>query len=244
MSKTFTLALLASAVALLGGCAQKPADPDVDPQARLQFQQAFQTALYRSITANVQEVTSGAASLLIVANRQGQAVSCQAKGSPEGVAKLPLDVPRTAPRQFAAMMEEYCRQAIFPTGPDALYDDKGQIELRAPIVVVFPAQNASRWKLRNAQRAFFHEHLLKDETVDSVGYLVVRYQTDGKGCLVDIRPNDIRPMDFKLDGALQGRLNQACMKLDLSGLPGIAQGDPQQAVGLVSLEYAPWTVGR
>ncbi|OLS60153.1 hypothetical protein [Pseudomonas putida] len=242
MSKKFTLALLA--VALLGGCAQKPAGPAVDPLARLQFHQAFQTALYRSVSANVREVTAGAVSLQIVANRQGQAVSCQAKGYPEGVARLPFDVPRTPPRQFAAMMEQYCRQAIYPTAPDALYDDEGQMELRAPVVVVFTVQNASRWKQRNAQRAFFREHLLKGEAVDSVGYLVVRYQTDGKGCLVDIRPNDIRPMDFKLDGALQGRLNQACMKLDLSGLPGIAQGDPQQTVGQVSLEYAPWTVGR
>lgn len=242
MSKPLSFALLA--VVLLGGCAQKPPGPDVDPQARLQFQQAFQAALQHSISSRVLEATAGAVALDIVVNRQGQAVSCKAKGSPEGVAKLPLDVPRTGPREFAAMMEQSCRQAIYPTAPDALYDDKGQIELRAPVVVVFAAQNSAGWKLRNAQREFFREHLLKGESVDSVGQLAVRYQTDARGCLVDLRPNPMRPEDFKLDGGLQARLNQACMKLDLSRLPGIEQAREQQAVAVVGVEYAPWTVGR
>lgn len=241
-SKHFPLAVLT--LALLGGCTQKNTVADVDPQAMLRFQQAFQTALHRSIAGRVQEATVGAASLTIVANRQGQAVSCKVNGSPEQVEQLPSELTRTDPRQLAAMLEQYCLQAIFPTGPDALYDEKGQVKLRAPVRVVFVPQDSTLWKLHNAQRAFFREHLLKDEKVDSVGQLVVRYQTDGKGCVVDLRPNAMRPTDFKLDGGLQGRLNQACMTLDLQELPGIAQDDRQQAVGLVSLEYAPWTVGR
>ena len=209
------------------------------------FQQAFSAAVYRSISARVQEETSGALSLRIIADRQGRALSCEAGPARfKSDEQLPAEVPRSDPAKFARQMEEYCRQGIYPTGPEALYDDKGQIELVAPVYVVFPDRGFSGWRLVNAQRQFFGEHLLKGEQASSIGTLVVRYQRDASGCLVDLRPHPLRPADFKLDGALLGRLNAACMKLDLHQVPGLDKLDEKKPVGVVSMEYAPWTVGR
>lgn len=242
MSKVSPFALMA--LALLAGCAQQSSVPDADPKVMLQFQDSFQAAIYRSISSHVQEETVGAASLRIVVNRQGQATRCKVRPPRPGrEPSLPNDIERTSPRVFADFLEQRCLQAIYPTGPDALYDDKGEVEVVAPVSVMFNNLGAERWKTRNAQRRFFREHLLKDEHVDSVGIVVIQYQADGSGCLVNLRFNDTRPKDFKLDGALQGRLNQACARLDLSQVPKLS-GDQQQAVGLVSLEYAPWTVGH
>jgi len=243
VSKKLPLALLA--FALLGGCAQMPSNPKVDPQVMLHFQQTFSAAIYRSISARVQEQTSGAVSLRIIADRQGRALSCEARpAKPELLERLPAEVPRSDPATFARQMEQYCLQGIYPTAPEALYDDKGHVELVAPVQVVFPDRGFAGWRLVNAQRRYFGEHLLKDEQAGSIGTLIVRYQRDASGCLVDLRPHPLRPAEFKLDGALLGRLNTACMGLDLHQVPGIDQLDEKKPVGVVSMEYAPWTVGR
>ncbi|MHA6194947.1 hypothetical protein ACX3YG_11300 [Pseudomonas wadenswilerensis] len=239
----FPLALLS--LSLLTGCALKYSPPDVDPQARVQFQDKFQAALYRSIASDVQDEMVGVAALRITVNRLGRAASCKAqRARPDLDKQLPIELTRTAPKAFARFIEERCLRAIYPTAPEGLYNEDGEVEVIAPVTVVFNNQSADRWKTGNAQRRFFREHLLDAEQVDSVGIAVIHFQTNGVGCLVDLRPNSTRPGDFKLDGALQGRLNAACSKLDLKQVPGIGVNPQTQEVGKVALEYAPWTSWR
>lgn len=240
MSKFLPFALLS--FALISGCALKYSPPDVDPKARVQFQEKFQAALYRSIASDVQEQMVGVAALRITVNRLGRATSCKAqRARPDVDKQLPIELTRTEPKAFARFIEERCLRAIYPTAPDGLYNEDGQLEVVAPVQVVFNDLSADRWKTGNAQRRFFREHLLDTERVDSVGIAVIHFQTNGLGCLVDLRPNSTRPADFKLDGALQGRLNEACSKLDLSQVTGIGANPQKQGVGRVALEYAPWT---
>jgi len=243
VSKFRPLALLS--LALLSGCALKYSPADVDPKARAQFQEHFQAALYRSIASDVQEPMVGVAALRITVNRLGRAASCKAqRARPDFEKQLPVELSRTEPKAFARFIEERCLRAIYPTGPDGMYNEDGQVEVIAPVNVVFNNLSADRWKTGNAQRRFFREHLLDAERVDSVGIAVIHFQSNGLGCLVDLRPNITRPADFKLDGALQGRLNEACSKLDLSQVPGIGANTQEQKVGRVALEYAPWTSWR
>ncbi len=242
MSK-FPLALLSLAV--LAGCALKYSPPDVDPKAVVQFQDKFQAALTRSIASDIQEETIGVASLRISVNRLGRAASCKAqRARPDLDKQLPIELTRTAPKAFARYIEERCLRTVYPTAPDAMYDKDGQVEVIAPVNVVFSELGSDRWKTGNAQRRFFREHLLDAQPVDSVGIAVIHFQANGTGCLVDLRPNSTRPADFKLDGALQGRLNEACSRLDLSKVPGISASPQKQDIGMVALEYAPWTSGR
>jgi len=242
VAKYFPLALI---VTVLTGCAQKSTQPEVDPQLMQQFQETFQAALQRGLTANIEEEQVGAVSLRIVTNRQGQALSCKARPAQ---LKVPPEVFPSNPREFAGFVEAQCLRAIYPSAPDALYDDQGQLEVVAPVTLVFSKQEAARWKLRSAQRRFFREHLLEGQGIDSVGIAVIRYLADAQGhamgCLVDLGANTTRPADFKLDGALQSRLNSACMQLDLRQVPGFAPDRQQPVEGVVALEYAPWTVER
>ena len=214
-----------------------------------QFQANLQTAIRSTIAANVQQPTVGAIALRVVFDRQGKPLKCEAKtDSPKLSGMIPGNVMLTDATALARTVTDACWKTIYPTAPEAMYSDKGTLEAIAPLGVRFDADPQARWPVRNAQRSFFRRHLLDEQQVSSVGVAVIRYQADatGKttGCLVNLRAASMRIADFKLDGALQSRLNDACMKLDLSQMPGFALNQQNQAMGIVSLEYAPWTVGR
>ena len=236
---------------LLAGCSSAPPKPEAStaPEVMQQFQRTFQTALRQSIASSVEQDLIGATRLRLKVNREGRAVACKAvPATPDisqGAAALQPFTDRAA---FDRFVERQCWQTVYPKAPEALYDDKGLIEVVAPVAVVFSTAQPAPWQQQNRQRAFFREKLLASEQVDSIGVAIISYQTDatGKatGCLVHLMPSVVRPDDFKLDGDLQSRLTGTCMKLDLSRMPGFALNQQQQAEGMISLQYAPWVVGR
>ncbi|MCU1730088.1 MULTISPECIES: hypothetical protein [unclassified Pseudomonas] len=232
---------------LLSACSTSPDKPkvEVDPKVMQQFQSDFQTALRRTIANNVLQDQVGTTRLRLIVNREGRAVACETlPASPKVAQGMSGQIPFTNRAAFDQFIEQQCSRAIFPPAPDALYDEKGQVEVVAPVGVSFSSTQPAPWLQQNAQRAFFRKQLLGNERVNSVGVAVASYQADAKGkttgCLVYLIPAEVRPNDFKLDGDLQSRLNSACMKLDLSQMPGF---EPGKAQGMFSLEYAPWTVG-
>ena len=238
-------------LALLAGCSSAPPKPEatVDPKVMQQFQRTFQTALRQSIASSVQQDLIGTARLRLEVNREGRAVACKAMpATPDVAQKMATQQPFTDRAAFNRFLEQQCWQAIYPKAPEALYDDKGVVEVVAPVGVVYSTAQPAPWLQQNAQRAFFRAQLLANEQVDSIGVAIISYQADatGKttGCLVHLMPSGVRPDDFKLDGGLQSRLTGACMKLDLSRMPGFALNQQQQAEGVISLQYAPWVVGR
>lgn len=243
--------LLPLALALLAGCSSAPPKPEASaaPEVMQQFQRTFQTALRQSIASSVQQDLIGAARLRLKVNREGRAVACKTMPATPDIAHgLATQQPFTDPAAFNLFIERQCWQAIYPKAPEALYDDKGVVEVVAPVGVAFSTAQPAPWQQENRQRAFFREKLLANEQVDSIGVAIISYQTDatGKatGCLVHLMPSVVRPDDFKLDGGLQSRLTGTCMKLDLSRMPGFALNRQQQAEGMISLQYAPWVVGR
>lgn len=242
---------LAVSLALLGGCTSKTEDdkPAVDPQVMQTFQSDLQTALKSTIAATVEQPVVGAIMLQVSYDREGKAVKCATQNnSPKLSGMMPSDVEKTDPAVLAKVVTDACWKTLYPNAPDALYDKEGRVEVRAPLGLRFDADPFARWPVRNAQRSFFEQRLLSHEPVKSVGKAVIRYQADASGhmlgCLVNLGAARMRPADFQLDGALQSRLTSACMKLNLKQMPGFTLNEQQQAIGVVSLEYAPWTTGR
>lgn len=240
-------ALISLSLFMLAGCAHvsRPTPAEVDPKAMQEYTTTMQRVLRNSLAQNLQEETVGALKLQVSYNRQGQPLTCKvAHAAVHAERDLPAELTRTRWDVLQRNVERQCWNTLYPKAPEALYDDKGIIEVVAPLVVVLPGPPHAQWQAGNAQRAFFWQHLVSKEKVDSFGVAMIRYRADAQGkplgCLVYLTPSPARPDGFKLDTELQNRLGSQCMKLDLSQLPETTLNEHQQVEGLITVEYAPW----
>ncbi|NIF28471.1 hypothetical protein F3J44_19065 [Pantoea sp. Tr-811] len=243
MYRSLSLALLVTALA---GCQARTA-PDVDAQARKAFIHDVQHAIIGSIATAFTSKQVGVARLQLILDRHSVPVGCKTlRSQAKDNQNLPGDVQRTNEKALAKLVEAQCWKTIYPVVPNAMYGEKDTLELIAPLIVQLPLGNGLAQA--NARRAFFWEHLLRDQPVTSVGRASVFYQANAQGkleaCLVQLHPHPLRPDDFRLDGDLQSRLNSRCLALDLSRMPGFAPDMHGVAKGSSELDYAPWRVGR
>ncbi|MNO75807.1 hypothetical protein D3C76_668690 [compost metagenome] len=251
--KPLSLALLTTAFVALMGCKCRiAAASQLDAQALKVFTSEMQQTLQRSVALADTGEQIGVVLLVVNLNRQSAPTRCQVKKAPlKYDALLPYDEKPSNYQALASLVESLCWTTIYPTVPDGLYDQHGNVAVQAPIIVALPrASQASGTPRRraNAQRQFFWEHLLRDQSVSSIGTASVFYEANalGKvdGCLVQLSPYPLRTDAFRLDGHLQAELNNRCMQLDLSRMPGFVADEHGRAKGSSVVDYAPWKVGR
>lgn len=245
MSKTLVTILFALTLA---GCKAR-AVPDAQPPATGIFAKHMQQALIQTIATTDSGRHVGVVRLRITLDANSAPIACKAQPSPGQEKLLPAGVPLSNFKALARLVEAQCWKTIYPRVPAALYGAKDTVDVIAPLVVMLPAADpASLRGQANAQRAFFWQHLLRDQPVTSVGNVSVYYQGNAQGkveqCLVQIHPHPLRPADFRLDSELQARLNARCLATNLSLLPGYSANANGVAEGYSELEYAPWRVGR
>ncbi|MBP2262966.1 hypothetical protein [Pseudomonas sp. BP8] len=242
----------------LAGC-QSPSSTStetpepVDPQVMQQFMTDMQQTLQSNIANAVRGTLVGAVQLHISLNQANEPVACAAKvPGPKLANLLPASAQRSDFKRLATAVEAQCWKTIYPAAPAAAREKDGTVEIVAPLILM-PASNPqqsvnSAWSVRQEQREFFWQQLLREQPVDSIGVAVIRYQADAlgkvQGCMVELRPSAVRADAFRMDGGLQARLSSACMALNLQRMPGFAL-DPQGKIeGFSLVEYAPWKVGR
>jgi hypothetical protein len=249
--KTLPSVLLATTLICLAGCKTHSAPP-VDEQALKTFTHDMQQALYRSIVlANTGEQV-GAVMLKVTLDRNSAPIGCESRRAPLSYEQqLPAGVMRSDRQALNSLVEAQCWKTIYPVVPKDQLDKKGEVEVRAPMVLVLPAAvqapGSDRYRV-TAQQQYFWQHLLRDQPVSSIGRASVTYQASAQGqvegCLVQLYPHPLRPDAFRLDGTLQAQLNSRCMALDLSKMPGFASNEPGPVNGYSVVDYAPWRVGR
>ena len=243
--------LLTCCFALLYGCTSSAphADEAVSPAENELFQIAFVMALKESIAPYIQGPANLVIRLKIVINREGRPLSCEARLPTPSVPVQQTEPPPDADmNELIEVAERVCLQAVYPRAPAALYDKRGRLEINAPIRVNVQSGTIADSVRDSLRQQFFRRHLFAHERVDSIGTALVRYKSDRTGriqsCLVEVIPTVVRPNSFRMDRALEKRLSQSCMKLNLSRMPGFALNQQQQAEGMISLQYAPWMVER
>jgi len=249
--RSLSPAIVAAALIALAGCQNRPAS-EVDKQARRTFVSDMQQALKLGIATADTGKQVGVVMLDVKLDQDSAPISCKASKAPAKYETvLPADLLRSDFKSLASMVEAQCWKTIYPVVPKSLREKNGTVEVRAPLFVVLPAFAQAPDTARrqaNAQREFFWQHLFRDQPVNSIGRASVYYEADAQGkvqgCLVQIYPHPQRPDDFRLDGKLQAQLNNRCMALDLSSLPGLQADVQGMAKGYSELEYAPWKVGR
>lgn len=247
MLKALSASLLTLA---LVGCKAR-AIPEADPQVMKTFTHEMQQAVTQAIATADTGQQIGVVKLRVTLDEHSAPIACKAVRARDREGLLPADIPRTPFKALAKVVEEQCWKTIYPAVPAALYEEDRSVEVVAPLIVMLPAAAQAPGTARrqaNAQRAFFWQHLLRDQPVNSIGRVSVYYQANAQGkvedCLVQIYPHPLRPDDFRLDGKLQAQLNSRCQALDLSQLPGFSADMHGVAKGYSELEYAPWRVGR
>lgn len=244
MFKTLSPALLITALICLAGC-KNHSSSKVDEQTLKTFTRDMQQALTRSIAmANTGE-QAGAVLLKVTLDRHSAPLRCESGRAPLTYElKMPAGVMPTNLKGLNALVEAQCWKTIYPVVPQEMLDENGEVEVRAPIVVVLPAQRHSGI----AQQQFFWESLLRDQAVTSIGRASVYYEANAQGhvegCLVQLYPHPLRRDAFRLDGNLQAQLNSRCMALDMRKMPGFATDERGLARGYSEVDYAPWRVGR
>lgn len=249
--KSLSPAFLAAAVFLLSGC-QSHVPAKVDPQTWKTFVSDMQQALKLGIATADTDEQVGVVMLTVKLDQHAAPTRCKASKAPIGLEmQLPAEVKRSDFKALASMVEAQCWKTIYPVVPEGMREEDGTVEVRAPIFVLLPAAAQAPGTPRrqvNAQREYFWQHLLRDQPVNSIGRVSVYYQANAQGkveeCLVQIYPHPLRPNDFRLDGKLQAQLNNHCLAMDLSRLPGFSPDMHGVAKGYSELEYAPWRVGR
>lgn len=243
--------LVLIALSSLAGC-QTRAALESQPPTNERFMREMQYALAQSIASASTGKQVGVVSLKVILDRNAAPIACKARRPlPSAELLLPSDVSRSNFQALASMVEAQCWKTVYPIAPEAMYGERGYLEVVAPLAVHLPAAlyapGAEQWQY-NAKRAYFWQHLFGDESLTSVGKATVYYQTDAQGkvtgCLVQMAEHPLRTGDFRLDGALQSRLAQRCMAMDLRPMPGFAADVQGIARGSVRLDYAPWLSAR
>ncbi len=250
MFRTLFPVLVAATLIALPGCQHQRAS-EAEKQARQAFVSDMQQALRLGIATADTGPQIGVVMLKVELDSSSAPVSCKASRAPLRYEnQLSAELVRTDFKSLASVVEAQCWNTIYPVVPQALREDNGTAQIRAPLLVVLPASAQAPGTARrrsNAQREFFWQQLFGNLPVDSIGRASVYYQANAQGkvqgCLVQIYPHPLRPDDFRLDGKLQARLNNRCMTLDLANLPGFKAEDDGLAKGYSEMEYAPWKVG-
>lgn len=251
MFKSLSPLLAAAALITLTGCQSKPA-PEVDEQARQTFVTDMQRTLMHSMATADTGEQIGAVLLDVTLDRQSAPTRCKAVRAPVKYRMgLPTDVVPTDIIALTRLVEAQCWKTIYPVVPEAMRDEDGTVDVRAPLYIVLPHADQAPGTLRRkayAQRDFFWQHLLRDQPVTSIGKATLYYQANAQGkvegCLVQLYPHPLRTDAFRLDGNLQAQLNSRCMALDLSKLPGFEVDAQGLATGYTEMDYAPWRVNR
>lgn len=224
----------------------------VDDKVMQQFTADVQHNLQLNILSASRGKLVGAARLHVTLNKRSEPVACKVTAAaPKHSAMLPADVVRSDFATLANVIEAQCWMTVYPKVPEPLFSEDDSVEMVAPVIVMLPAhwKNAhASWDLRQQQRQYFWHQLMRTQPVDSIGTAVIRYQANAQGkvqgCLIDLQPTRLRTDAFRLDSALQARLNSACLGLDLQAMPGFAPDPHGRVEGYALVEYAPWKVGR
>ncbi len=264
LPRPITLALAPALTALIAlmGCQAAPhagtassADSEAkaaQAQDQARFINEFQRVLLRDLSAANRTPLVGIINLRVTLDRMNQTVGCQTSpASAELLKALPAGVKRSDPQALSDLVMQQCWRSLYPRVPAHMFSDDDTLEIIAPLVLA-PAQDPSGtnsdWVVRNAKREFFWEQLVSKQAVDSIGRAAIHFEGDahGKvlGCLVNLHPAAARPEAFKVDGALQVRLNARCRTLDLRQMPGFAPNAQGRVDGYVTVEYAPWKADR
>ncbi|WP_125929982.1 hypothetical protein [Pseudomonas putida] len=251
-----SLALLGLAtILLLGGCESGPkadAAPPVDPKARQAFIEQTMGMLHHDMLAATGGQMAGVLNLEVTLDRDSRPIACSTHRAKASLAvQFPQDMTATDRKLLASTVQSQCWKTVYPKVPAGMQGDKGEVQLVAPLVLLRPPYVSEREQQRRQQHAdnqFLWRTLMRDEPVDSVGLALIRYQADAAGrvtgCLVELAPHPVRKDAFRMDGALQARLNRQCLNLDLGQMPGFAPDAHGNFAGNGLLEYAPWKVGR
>lgn len=252
MSLTTSLRLLLTyCFALLCGSISVAvhADETVSSAENELFQIAFVMALKESITPYIQGPLNLKIRLKIVIDREGRPLSCGATLATPSVPAQQTEPPLDADmNELITVAELVCLQAVYPRAPAALYDKHGRLEINAPILVNVQSETIADSVRNSLRQQFFRRHLFAHERVDSIGIALVRYKSDQtgriQGCLVELIPTVVRPSSFKIDRALEKRLIQSCMKLDLNKMPGFSLLRHSRHHQTLSVHYTPWMIGK
>lgn len=243
--------ILAVSIACLAGFPQPSAAAKFDGQSPEVA--AFGAELAHIIQGNtslhIRGNLVGIVRLKFLTDRQGRALACEALAPDASLLERQPVTSRTSPAEVvASVVEDVCWKTVFPQAPDGLYGPEGTLEVILPMIIDQVPEQDSGWLRNNAQRAFLHEHLVSREQFDSIGIAVISFRATAQGrvenCLVNLLPSEARPDAYKLDTALQDRLGEACMKLDMRQVPGFRSNSEAFRTGLVNVEYAPWSLFR